>query len=681
MRNRLAAESSPYLLQHAENPVDWYPWGDEAFDKARRDDRPVLLSVGYSACHWCHVMAHESFENAEIASIMNELFVSVKVDREERPDVDSVYMSAAQAMGVPGGWPLTVFLTPSGLPFFGGTYFPPVDRPGLHGFPSVLRAAAAAYRSQRDEIGVMGAKVREAVAPRQLPAPGEPSAALLDDAAKKLAGDTDRAHGGFGAAPKFPHPQALDLMLRRSRATGDAALRDTAILTLDAMARGGINDQVGGGFHRYSVDARWSVPHFEKMLYDNALLAPVYLHAYQLSVRDGMLETCTRTLDYMARELRLDGGGFAASQDADSPGGEGAFFVWTPAQLRDALGAEDGALAARVFGVVDSGNFEHGRTVLSLPYPLAQVARSLHVEEPALFARVDDIRTRLLTARASRATPQRDGKVITAWNALAVTAFAEAGAALGRKDYVEIATACADFLLEHLVDAGVVHRIWNGGDARIIGFLDDSANLGAALLTLYEATGDPKYFVTALDIGERILRQYRDADGNYFDTAKDADPLIVRPRTIDDNPVSSGQSVAASLFCRLRAFTGDDSWRERALEIVAPLTAVVARAPLAVAGLAAAMELAVGPMREVAIVGDPADPRTRSLLTVVQRRFDPLTVLAWGSTGDVPLLDDRTLVEGAPAAYVCRGFVCQAPVTDMTGLARELGTLSAVAQN
>jgi uncharacterized protein YyaL (SSP411 family) len=380
MANRLAAESSPYLLQHADNPVDWFPWGDEAFARARADDRPVLLSVGYSACHWCHVMAHESFENAEIAALMNELFVSIKVDREERPDVDSIYMGAAQAMGVGGGWPLTVFLTPAGLPYYAGTYFPPQDRQGLRGFPSVLQAASAAFHGQREEIAEMGEKVRVAVAPRQLPAPGTPTAAMLDAAAKALVAQTDRARGGFGAAPKFPHPQGLDLLLRRSRANGDVALRDAALLTLDAMARGGIHDQVGGGFHRYSVDARWSVPHFEKMLYDNALLAPVYLHGYQLGMREDLLEVCTRTLDYMARELRLDGGAFAASQDADSPGGEGAFFVWTPAQLREVLGADDATLAGRVFGVVEGGNFEHGATVLSMPYPLAQVARSLQLQ-------------------------------------------------------------------------------------------------------------------------------------------------------------------------------------------------------------------------------------------------------------------------------------------------------------
>ncbi|HVC41317.1 MAG TPA: thioredoxin domain-containing protein [Candidatus Saccharimonadales bacterium] len=672
MANRLAGESSPYLLQHAENPVDWHPWGDAAFERARNDDRPVLLSIGYSACHWCHVMAHESFENAEIAAIMNALFVSIKVDREERPDVDTVYMSAAQAMGIPGGWPLTVFLTPAGMPFFGGTYFPPVDRPGLRGFPAVLRAAAAAYHDQRDEIGAMGEKVRDAVAPRELPAPGEPTAALLDAAVKKLAAETDRAHGGFGAAPKFPHPQALDLMLRRAQATGDPVVRDAAMLSLDAMSRGGIHDQVGGGFHRYSVDARWSVPHFEKMLYDNALLAPVYLHAHQVSGREDMLEVCTRTLDYMTRELRLPGGAFAASQDADSPGGEGAFFVWTPPQLRDALGVDDAALAARVFGVVDGGNFEHGTTVLSMPYPLAQVARSMSIDEPALRARLEDIRARLRKARGSRPAPERDGKVITAWNALAIRAFAEAGAALERPEFVAVARACADFVLEHLVRDGVVYRIWNGGEGRIIGFLDDTANLGDALLTLYEATGAPRYFTAALGLCERIVEQHRDADGNYFDTAGDSEPLIVRPRTIDDNPVSAGQSVAAALFCRMHAFTGEERWNVRAMEIIAPLATVVARAPLAVAGLAAAMELAVGPMREIAIAGDPDDTRTRALLDVAQRRFDPLTVLAWGPADGVPLLGGRTPVDGVPAAYVCRGFVCQAPVTEATELAGEL---------
>jgi hypothetical protein len=398
----------------------------------------------------------------------------------------------------------------------------------------------------------------------------------------------------------------------------------------------------------------------------------VYLHAYQVSGRDDLLEVCTRTLDYMARELRLPGGGFAASQDADSPGGEGAFFVWTPAQLRDALGVDDGTLAARVFGVVGGGNFEHGTTVLSMPYPLTQVARSMSLDVPELHARLEAIRTRLREARSSRAAPERDGKVITAWNALAIRAFAEAGSALQRPEYVAVAAECADFLLDHLVRGGVVFRVWNGGEGRITGFLDDAANLGDALLALYEATGDRRYFVAALGLCERIVTQHRDADGNYFDTAGDSEPLIVRPRTIDDNPVSAGQSVAAALFCRMHAFTGEERWYLRAMEIIAPLVGVVGRAPLAVAGLAVAMELAIGPMREIAISGDRGDARTGALVEVVQRRFDPLTVLAWGPAGSVPLLEGRTLVGGAPAAYVCRGFVCQAPATGPSELVAEL---------
>jgi hypothetical protein len=595
------------------------------------------------------------------------------VDREERPDIDTIYMSSAQAMGVQGGWPLTVFLTPEGLPFFAGTYFPPVDRQGMRAFGTVLRAAADAYHSQRTEIGAMGQRLRDAIASQHLPDPGEPTTALLNAAASALVAQTDRAHGGFGAAPKFPHPQALDLLLRRYRATGDTALENAATRTLDAMARGGIHDQVGGGFHRYSVDVRWSVPHFEKMLYDNALLAPVYLHAFQLTGRDDMLEVCTRTLDYMARELRLPDGGFAASQDADSPGGEGAFFVWSPAQLQEVLGTDDGALAARLFGVVASGNFEHGTTVLSMPYSLTQVARSLQVDEATLHAQLESIRSRLYGARAHRAAPARDTKVITAWNALAITAFASAGAALNRGDYVDIARSCADFVLDHLVTGGVMFRIWNGGGARIIGFLDDAANLGDALLTLYEASGESRYFSAARALCERILLQHRDGDGAYFDTAADSEPLIVRPRTIDDNPVSAGQSVAATLFSRMHAFTGDVRWRNGASEIVAPLTTVVGRAPLAVAALAAAMELVVGPMREVAIAGDPAAADTRALVAVVHHRFDPLRVLAWGTgSDDVPLLEDRPAVGGMATAYVCRGFVCEAPVSDPSSLERQI---------
>src|SRR5438552_3956304 len=415
MANRLAHETSPYLLQHAGNPVDWYPWGDEALTRARDEDRPVLLSVGYSACHWCHVMAHECFENADIAALMNELYVNIKVDREERPDVDAVYMQAVQGMTGHGGWPMSVFLTPGGVPFYGGTYFPPEERMGLPAFPTVLQSVAEAFRTRRTEIDIAGERMRAALEPRRLPARGEADVAQLDQAARSLVEQTDRRFGGFGRAPKFPHPAALDLLLRRYRVTRDEPLWRAAEITLDAMARGGIHDQVGGGFHRYSIDDHWAVPHFEKMLYDNAQLAPVYLHAYQLTGRADFLEVSVRTLDYMARELRLSGGGFAASQDADSPGGEGAFFVWTPAQLRDAT--------------------------------------------------------------ASRGDPSR---------------------------------------------------------------------LGEALLTRCAATGAPRYFVVAGELCEQMVRRFRDGAGTYFDTASDGEQLIIRPRSIDDNPVTAGQSAAAS---------------------------------------------------------------------------------------------------------------------------------------
>ncbi|MFN2582753.1 MAG: thioredoxin domain-containing protein [Candidatus Dormibacteria bacterium] len=674
MSNRLARETSPYLLQHADNPVDWYAWSTEAFERARADDKPVLLSVGYSACHWCHVMAHESFENREIAALMNDLFVNIKVDREERPDVDAIYMQAVQGMTGHGGWPMTVFLTPDATPYYGGTYFPPHERMGMPAFPRVLRAAADAYRNRREEIEHAGARMREALRPPQVQATGDASADQLDAAVRLLVQQTDRRHGGFGGAPKFPHPMALDLMLRRHRATDDASLLDAALITLDAMARGGVFDHIGGGFHRYSVDARWAVPHFEKMLYDNAQLAPVYLHAWQLTARDDMLETCTRTLDYLLREMLLPAGGFAASQDADSPGGEGAFFVWTPQQLRDVLGDDDGALAARVYGVAAGGNFDHGTTVLSLPFPVERVAESIGVPVTDLRVRLQVIRERLYDARAQRPAPARDDKVVTAWTALALGGLAEAGATLDRDDYREAARHVADFLLAAVVDDGTVLRTWKDGQAHITGFIEDVAHLADALITVYEMSGEPRYFHAARAMATLILERYRDDDGMYYDTASDAEALIVRPRSIDDNPVTAGQSAAASAFLRLHAFTGEHSWRERAMEIVTPLAPAVARAPLALSGLAAAMEFALAPVREIAIAGDPRAPATRELRDAVWHRFDPLRVLAWGRDDGVPLLHDLPAPDGAAAAYVCRNFVCDTPVTDAASLRALLGS-------
>jgi uncharacterized protein YyaL (SSP411 family) len=666
--NRLADETSPYLLQHADNPVDWYPWGDEAFARARREDRPVLLSIGYSSCHWCHVMAHESFENEQIAALMNELFVNIKVDREERPDVDSIYMQAVVAISGHGGWPMTVFLTPAAEPYFGGTYFPPEDRQGMRGLPFVLHAAAQAYRERRTEVSTAAAQLRAVLEPVAPPS-GTLSPLSLASAVTQLVAQADMRNGGFGGAPKFPHPAALDLLLRRHRAGGaDRRALDVVTTALDRMARGGVYDQVGGGFHRYAVDATWSVPHFEKMLYDNAQLVPVYLHAFQLTGDIRWRRVVEQTLDYVLREMVLPDGGFASSQDADSAAGEGTFFAWSPAELVEALGDEDGSLAARLFGVSAGGNFEHATTVLSLPYPVEHVAHSLQVTPDALYARLDSIRAGLLSARAGRAAPARDDKVLTSWNALMLAAFAEAGAALDRPDWVAAARRNADFLLAKLRVEGVLQRTWKDGRAKITGFLEDSAFLADALVTLYEATGQAADLAAARELVADALRRF-DGGGVLYDTASDAQPLLVRPRTLEDNPIPAGQSSLASALLRLAALSGDAALRQRALDIIGPLAAAIARTPLAVASLAVAADRALARSREVAIAGDAGDARTLALVRTVHSSWTPDTVLAWGAPDGVELLADRPLVDGAPAAYVCESFACQLPVTDPAQLA------------
>ncbi|TMC50929.1 MAG: thioredoxin domain-containing protein [Chloroflexi bacterium] len=672
MANRLALETSPYLLQHQHNPVDWFAWGDEAFAEARRLDKPILLSVGYSACHWCHVMERESFEDPAIAALMNELFVCIKVDREERPDVDSIYMQAVQAMTGQGGWPMTVFCTPRGVPYFGGTYFPPEDRMNTRGLPYVLRAAEQAYRERRDAVDATGEQLRAVLTPPRLRDEGEIAVAQLEEACRHLVEQTDRRSGGFGRAPKFPHPAALDLLLRRYHATGDRALWDAVEITLDRMARGGVYDQLGGGFHRYSVDGGWAVPHFEKMLYDNAQLAPVYLHAFQLSGEERWRHVCVETLDWALREMRLPEGGFASAQDADSEGEEGRFFVWTPEQLHDVLDEADANFAARLFGVVPGGNFEHGATVLSLPYPLEQVAEALGLDAAALRERLDGIRHRLLQARDRRVHPARDGKVVTSWNALMLRALAESGAVLERDDYLDAARHCAAFLLEHLVVDGVLHRTWKDGRAKVTGFLEDVAALADALLTLYEAGGEAPFFREAEHLCGEMLARFHDPVSGFYDTAVDAEPLLVRPRTLDDNAVPAGQSMAALAMLRLHVFTGEERWHNAALEVVRPLAPAMARSPLGLANLGWALDLALADPREVAIVGDPADAATHALLRAVRESFDPARVLAWGAADGVPLMQDRGTVDGRPAAYVCRHFTCEAPVTDVEALRAQL---------
>jgi uncharacterized protein YyaL (SSP411 family) len=601
---------------------------------------------------------------------MNELFVNIKVDREERPDVDSIYMQAVIAISGHGGWPMTVFLTPSGEPYFGGTYFPPEDRQGMRGFPFVLNAAASVYRDRRDEVSAAADQLRRVLEPPPLMA-GTVSTASLDAGAAALLAQADRRNGGFGGAPKFPHSAALDLLLRRHRATGDGDALAVVTLALDRMARGGINDQVGGGFHRYAVDATWSVPHFEKMLYDNAQLVPVYLHAYLLTGEARWRRVVEQTLDYVLAELALPGGGFASSQDADSPGGEGSYFVWSPQQLNDVLGPHDGALAARLFGVTDVGNFEHGTTVLSMPYPIEHVAHSLGLDEAELQGILDSIRQRLLAARRERSAPARDDKVLTSWNALMLAALAEAGAALDRQDYIDAARRNAGFLLNELRPDGALLRTWKDGTAKITGFLEDSAYLADALITLYEATGESTYLVAASRLVDDALVRFSDG-GVLYDTASDAAPLVVRPRTIDDNPVPAGQSALASAMLRLGALRGDAPLRQRALDIIGPMAALLARSPLGVSSMACVTDRALSPSREIAISGARDDARTRALVRTVHGTWMPDAVLAWGDVDGIELLADRPLVDGAPAAYVCESFVCRLPVTDAAGLAAQL---------
>ena len=666
--NRLAAETSPYLRQHAGNPVDWYPWGPEALQRAQADDKPILLSVGYSACHWCHVMAHESFENAVIAARMNELFVNIKVDREERPDIDSIYMQAVQAMSGHGGWPMTVFLTPDGRPFFGGTYFPPEDRGGMPGFLTVINAVEQTYRERRSDVEAMAEQLRASVQPTDLRTMRTEPTELAEASARLIAA-VDNRNGGFSRAPKFPHASALEFLLRRAKFASDAGAHDAALLTLDKMMYGGIYDQIGGGFHRYSVDASWTVPHFEKMLYDNAQLAPVYLHAFQITGNTEYRRVATQTLDYLVREMQIEAGGFASATDADSEGREGIYFTWTPAQIREALGSdEDAAVLCRYFGVTETGNFEAASTVLTVPLTVDQLADSLGGDAQSLRHRIDAACGLLLEARRARVAPGRDDKILAGWNGLAISALAEAGLVLGRSDYVAAAVECAEFLRQQMYRDGVLYRAWKDDAVKTPGFLEDYAAAAGGLLALFEATGNSEYFRFSLELAAQIIERFRDNDGAYFDTPSGAETLIARPMTLDDNPLPSGRTLAAALFWKLAHYTGDMTWHERCEEIWRPLSAVANRSPLSVAALLLVIDQCQREAKEIAIAGDRASGSVGAMLEMVAAIYDPYRVIAWGDGEGVPVMANRSAVSGPATAYVCRNFVCDLPVTDLQGL-------------
>ena len=678
--NRLAGETSPYLLQHAHNPVDWMPWGEDALARARLLDRPIFLSIGYAACHWCHVMERESFEDEATAAALNAGFVAIKVDREERPDLDQLYMGAVQAMTGSGGWPMSVFLTPAGRPFYGGTYFPDTPRHGMPSFRQVLEGVREAWTTQREDVERSGARLVEALVESQSlgagGASGLPPREVLGEALTGVVAAFDPVHGGWGRAPKFPQPMTIEFLLRRHAATGDDRALQVAMRSLEAMAAGGIHDQLGGGFHRYATDAAWLVPHFEQMLYDNAQLARVYAHTWALTGDPALLTTMTGVLDYMARELATPDGGFAASQDADTEGEEGGTFVWAASEVRETLG-DAAALFSAAYGVTDAGNWE-GRTILSRVRGDAELAERFGLAADEVSARLADARTALLRRRAERPQPAIDDKVLAAWNGLAIAAFADAARSLAAAGdpaldglasrYLATAARAASAVLEGLGQPdGRLRRSWRGGRASADGALEDYANLADGLLALYEATFDERWFRAAVALMDVVLAHFAHPAGGFFDTPDDGERLVVRPRDVQDNATPSGGAMATTVLLRLAALTGEGRYRSAAEAALGSLGSYLGRHPTAFAQWLCALEAAHAESTEVAIVGEPADAATRGLVAVADRGYHPFRVQASSSAPDasvVPLLHGRFALNGRPTAFVCHGFACRLPVNE-----------------
>ncbi len=675
MPNRLASESSPYLLQHKDNPVDWYPWGEEAFARARAQNKPIFLSIGYSTCHWCHVMEHESFEKDEIARSLNESFVAIKVDREERPDVDDIYMQAVQLMTGQGGWPLSLFLTPDRRPFYGGTYFPPLPRWGKPGFPQLLDAIAVAWSERRAELETSAEQIlAHLAAGTSTSASGAPpGAALLDAAARSLREQFDSREGGFGGAPKFPPAMRLELLVRHWLRTREAASRDMVEKTLAKMAAGGMYDQIGGGFHRYSVDARWLVPHFEKMLYDNAMLARVYLLAYRAFGEPDFARIARETLDYLLREMTPPEGGFFAAEDADSAGEEGTFYVWNASSLAAAVGREAAPLVAARFGVTEHGNFEHGETVLSAVRRVADLAREFGLPETEVARTLDEARARMYAERARRVRPGTDDKLLTDWTALAISAFALASRVLEEPRYEKAAREAADRILGRCMRGGKLLHRERAGHADIPGFATDYAYFIEALLDLYEATFEPRYFAEAVRLERVFAANFADPRGGFFLTEVGHDGLILRPKESWDGATPSSNSVAAMNLLRLATFTGDHAYALRAEELFHASAVLCERSPTAFPRLLCALDFRSDPPSEIVLAGTPGQEDFEGLRRAAFASPRLNRVLAHaGGTAQIPELAALSAGRAAPGgravAYVCENFACNAPLTDPVAL-------------
>ena len=681
MPNRLINETSPYLLQHANNPVDWFAWGDEALQRAKEEDKPILLSIGYSACHWCHVMERESFENEEIAGIMNEHFISIKVDREERPDLDSVYMNAVQALTGSGGWPMTVFLTPEGKPFYGGTYFPPDDSRGMPGFPRVLLAMNEAYRTKRDDVikatDQLLSHLQNSSQPSQSLDPLIPD--ILHQAYQVLTQNFDFENGGIGLAPKFPQPMTYEFMLHYYHLAKSSRSLEMVEMTLKKMAFGGIYDQIGGGFHRYSTDTYWLVPHFEKMLYDNALLSRLYLHAYQATGQPLYRRIVEETLDYVLREMRDSSGGFYSTQDADSEGKEGEFFVWTPHEIESVLGSGAGSLIGRYYGVTQSGNFE-GKNILNVSQEPEHFAAEAGISLDELDEAISKARPLLLDARERRVHPARDEKILSAWNGLMMRSFAEAAAVLHRDDYKQAALDCASFLLEKLRLEGRLLRTYKDGRASLKGYLEDYAFVAHGLLALYEATFDSRWLAEVRSLVDNMIDLFWDeGEKTFYDTGTDHEALIVRPRDTFDNATPCGSSVAVDVLLHLSILTGDSEYASKASTALRSMHRYLAQAPQGMGHWLTALDFYLSTPKEIVIVGQGNDPATQALVDVAFGRYLPNKVIVGADHNcstpnpvEIPLLEDRGTTNGLATAYVCENYVCRLPVTDPEALAGQL---------